>query len=389
MSCDEGWALRRYRASARGSKPAGTASCLGVKMLSSRSAQCLAIWLLFLVPMNVELRGQSRDKALADELRQRSEADGVALVNAKARRMELMRFDHGQEFLQNPRGDSTAWLSGNGEFVAWNILNRLAVLDQRPSPVVIDALDGTQLWQLSGCVVGISSMGVSADGRRIAFQAAHTPAGRDVPAESQTGAATDLYYARMAGLYYADSGATTVTLIPGFSRYEPGSSMRGMLPHLVRAISWSPDGSAFAFDYQDRIYIYDVVAKNERSIASGSEPAWSPDGQWIAFRSTDGRVVAMRPRTLESKELLHGRQVEGGIVWSPDSRYVLAFEKASRAWDLFHGFLLDPNPTIKDVVYRLKDGARFAVLSNSDQWVRDYRIFLQGASVPPKFDPCK
>jgi hypothetical protein len=342
----------------------------------------VAISLLLFAPLSWSLFGQSGGKTLADELKQRSATDGLALVGV-ARLMGVTRFDQGRELVENPRGYSMASFSENGDFVAWNILSRPTVLAWSPAPIVVDALDGTQLWQVPGCVAGVGRIGVSRDGRRIAFAGTYIPPGAVGEPERQTSPYKHFYDVR--GLYYAESDTEGVRKVITFPPPAPGNQQ---VTH-IKSISWSPTGDAFSYDDEDRIYIYDIATKSQVSVASGSEPAWSPDGQWIAFRSTQGRIVEIRPNTLETKVPLGGLKVEGGVKWSPDSQYLRLFELASRTWDLFHGFLFDPDRTVKTVVYRLGDGARLSFVSAGDQWVRDHRTFLKGASVPPVVRKCE
>src|SRR5262249_50779874 len=61
--------------------------------------------------------------------------------------------------------------------------------------------------------------------------------------------------------------------------------------------AWSPDGEQIAFmstrDQTYGIYIMDANGRNVRRLTApwrnGYSPAWSPDGQRIAFMSTQGR----------------------------------------------------------------------------------------------------
>ena len=66
--------------------------------------------------------------------------------------------------------------------------------------------------------------------------------------------------------------------------------------------AWSPDGEQIAFasrrDGRSHIYVMSADGSGTRQLTSGKHddtaPAWSPDGKWIAF-ARDGRVFVMTP----------------------------------------------------------------------------------------------
>jgi Tol biopolymer transport system component len=136
---------------------------------------------------------------------------------------------------------------------------------------------------------------------------------------------------------------------------------------------WSPDGKQIVYSAREpqgpreadqphknwrevytRVGIYDVARKNWREIAHGNEPAWSPDGGWIAF--LDGNhYYAIRPSGVERKPLLQAKDLWGGLAWSPDSRFV--------AYAVSHVDFMNPSRVSRIRVRRLVDG--------SDDWVAD------------------
>ncbi|MFL7792716.1 MAG: BTAD domain-containing putative transcriptional regulator, partial [Anaerolineae bacterium] len=80
----------------------------------------------------------------------------------------------------------------------------------------------------------------------------------------------------------------------------------------IGRLGWSPDGQQIVFETEPnqggrRIYVIDVDGSNLRWLTEGEDydsgPAWSPDGQWIAFvRWTDLWLV--RPDGTDAHELL-------------------------------------------------------------------------------------
>jgi len=93
----------------------------------------------------------------------------------------------------------------------------------------------------------------------------------------------------------------------------------------INALSWSPDGKYAAFAYSSnqngtptQLWLFDATAKTWRTLVEYpyiDPPFWSPDGQWIAFRTQDGigteAVYIIHPDGSELKNIAADLPVEG------------------------------------------------------------------------------
>jgi Tol biopolymer transport system component len=60
--------------------------------------------------------------------------------------------------------------------------------------------------------------------------------------------------------------------------------------------AWSRDGGRLAYVASGQVYVRDLASGTERAISGGAEPAFSPDGNWLAIartRGSDSDVVAI------------------------------------------------------------------------------------------------
>jgi WD40 repeat protein len=190
---------------------------------------------------------------------------------------------------------------------------------------------------------GLSSIAYSPDGKALYAPRSFDPGGEN----------TGLYriefdpvraslIASSAGLYNIDGIAasrTAVVFSGGYRRpaecgmYEL-TLANGKLRKVVdnsdckflsgwQSISLSPDGDRAVAVRKGRLELVDLAVGTTKSLGDGFDAAaWSPDGLWVAALEYRGRY---RTVLLDTSSFERRRELpNSNVVWSPDSRYLLA-----------------------------------------------------------------
>lgn len=172
--------------------------------------------------------------------------------------------------------------------------------------------------------------------------------------------------------------------------------------------NWSPNGKQMAFQSNRsgalNIYVMDILGgsladdskvsqlTNSQAGRGGSwEPAWSPDGKWIAYsaqQASGSDLFLVNLDGTERRRLTDNKAIDGCPTWSPDGKQIAFFSDRDGNWEIYVMNLdgsnvrrLTQNPGQDHTPAWSPDGGRIAFVSDRDGNEEIYLIKPDGTDL--------
>jgi dipeptidyl aminopeptidase/acylaminoacyl peptidase len=251
-------------------------------------------------------------------------------------------------------------ISPDGEWVLYSVAQLDSAADRNESDLYLTRWDGSRTIRLTYSPQGEGTPRFSPDGRYISYTTSRGApssgpnAGAQVWLLDREGGEPQKLTEQRGGVSsyeWSPDGKRLVLSVldihPDVTRppMQDTSKQRAPSPIVVDRYHFKEDGDGYLGNRRTHLYLFDVATRKSDQLTTGrydeTSPAWSPDGQRIAFvsargadpdRGNDSDVYVVDARVgAQPRQLTNfiGPD-EGRLAWSPDGKYI-AYLQGSEA----------------------------------------------------------
>ena len=238
-------------------------------------------------------------------------------------------------------------LSPEGDWVAYTVRVTDAVQDKRTTHVWMSSWDGQRTQQLTSSDAGESTPRWSPDKKFLAFLSSR--AGEDAPEQvwlldRRGGEAQQLtsFPGDVVDYEWSPDGGKLALIVadPDPAKAQPKDANKTAPPIVIDRYYFKEDETEYLGARRQHLYVYDLQSRQAQLLTPGtydeSAPAWSPDGEQIAFlskrtgdpdRNSEFGLYSIAPQAGGTPKLLTKFEGETGDsdwttapAWSPDGK---------------------------------------------------------------------